>query len=222
MDDNNASNSLQVHKVPSMHAHQRMLGTRAPSGAVRGSSKPGDTGPEGDMSWEAGGSAHTAISEEDQMCERTQQAREEAAALDHSNHGDDSQGMLADAFSRLNGGGAGGGVGLDSEDRGSSRTDQARQQQLSYHAGDVRSQAMGYAGRLSSIQEVMMRPSHTWFRYLKHTLHHCSRHAPSLKTEHNRSFAGIMRTDSRQSSSFCLDIQPSPEFVRPCLGENVS
>lgn len=165
MDDNNVSNSLQVYKIPSMDAHRRMLDMRAPSGANRGSSKPVETASEGNTSWESGGSAHTAISDEEQnqLCEQTQQTHEQATALNHSSHSDSpAQGTLADASSRPNGGGVGGVVGLDSEDRGNSRTAQA-QRQLSYHPDDVRSQAMGYAGRLSSIHEVMMHRARSLF-----------------------------------------------------------
>lgn len=107
-----------------------------------------------DGRWETR-SANTAISEEVQNQQDRPLAREgEAMAFDYSNHTSDNPAVdtLASTPSKPDGG-AGGGIGLGSEerdDRGSNRT----KAQLSYHPDADCAQAVGYAGRLSSLQQV--------------------------------------------------------------------
>lgn len=137
-----------------MRARRRLIYRRASSVVNRRSSKILEAAPIGDGRWETG-SANTAISEEEQNQQDRLLAPEgEAMALDHTSDGP-ALSTLTSTPSQPNGG-AGGGTGPDNEARdgrgGNSRTQE--QQQLSYHPDAECAEAVGYAGHLSSLQQV--------------------------------------------------------------------
>lgn len=115
-----------------------------------------ETVQEGDGRWETG-SANTAISEEVQNQQDRPLAREgEEMALDYSNHTSDGPALdvLTNTPSKPNDG-TGGGIGLGSEERDGTGSNRAKAQlSYSYHPDADCAQAAGYAGQLSSLQQV--------------------------------------------------------------------
>lgn len=142
-----------MDKIPDMGDRRHLTNRRSSNIANSRSYKIVEAAPEGDGRWETG-SANTAISEEVQNQQDRPLVREEEMALDYSNHTSDGPALdvLSNTPSKPNDG-AGGGSGLGSEERddnGSNRT----KAQLSNHPDVDCAQAVGYAGQLSSPQQV--------------------------------------------------------------------
>ena len=114
-----------------------------------------EAAPEGDGRRESR-SPNTAISEEERNHQDRPLAPEGEAmmALDYSNHISDGPALdiLTSTPSNPNGGG-GGKIGLGSEEA-DDKVNSWTKAQLSYHPDAECAEAVGYAGRLSSVQQV--------------------------------------------------------------------